>query len=90
MQSRQTTCRHCGQDIEGFSPYRKGEWHDRGNNTHCPNDSGRVHGPYADVPKYPGYRTMTAAQRYNARAERIWDAARDAKTRFNSTSREGG
>ena len=36
MRVRQTSCRHCGQDIEGFSPYRRGEWRDRGNNTHCP------------------------------------------------------
>ena len=26
--------------------------------------------------KYPGYRTMTAAQRYNARYDRIWDEAK--------------
>lgn len=42
---RQTSCRHCGQDIEGFKPYRKGEWRDRGNNTHCPDDSGKIHAP---------------------------------------------
>lgn len=36
MKVRQTACRHCGQDIENFSPYRKGEWRDRGNNTTCP------------------------------------------------------
>lgn len=28
--------------------------------------------------KYPGWRTMTAAQRYNARYDKIWD---DAKRR---------
>lgn len=42
---RQTACRHCGQDIEGWAPYRAGEWRDRGNNTHCPNASGRLHAP---------------------------------------------
>ena len=26
--------------------------------------------------KYPGYRTMTAAQRHNARQERIWETCR--------------
>lgn len=45
MAVRQTTCRLCGQDIEGHSPYRRGEWRDRGNNTHCPDDSGRRHAP---------------------------------------------
>jgi hypothetical protein len=39
----QTCCEHCGQDVEGFSPFPKGEWRDRGNNTNCPDDSGRVH-----------------------------------------------
>jgi hypothetical protein len=45
---RQTTCRYCGQDIEGFAPYRAGKWRDRGNNTHCPTpegDRGQVHAP---------------------------------------------
>src|SRR5262245_54119953 len=32
---RQTACRHCGLDIEGWAPYRRGTWRDRGNNTHC-------------------------------------------------------
>ena len=46
--AKRTTCRHCGQDIENTSPYRKGEWRDRGNNTHCPTpagDAGQVHAP---------------------------------------------
>ncbi len=43
---RQTACRYCGHDIEGFFPYRKGEWRDRGNNPTCPNDSGKQHAPY--------------------------------------------
>ena len=46
--ARQTACRHCGQDIENMSPYRKGEWRDRGNNTHCPTpagDAGLKHAP---------------------------------------------
>jgi hypothetical protein len=30
----------------------------------------------AKVSKYPGYRTMTAAQRYNARKDRIFEEAR--------------
>lgn len=43
---KQTTCRYCEQDIEGFKPFPEGEWRDRGNNTHCPNDSGKLHAPY--------------------------------------------
>lgn len=49
---RHTTCRHCGQDIEGFAPWRKGEWRDRGNNATCPQPlagypgkSGMIHAP---------------------------------------------
>lgn len=42
---RQTACKHCGQDIEAFAPYRRGSWRDRGNNTHCPDDSGKRHEP---------------------------------------------
>jgi hypothetical protein len=41
---RQTSCRHCGQDIENFFPYRRGEWHDRGNNPTC--NDGKTHAPY--------------------------------------------
>jgi hypothetical protein len=50
MNVRQTTCRHCGQDIEGFAPYRKGEWRDRGNNTTCPSgpNKGRKHAPFVE------------------------------------------
>ena len=33
--AKHTTCRYCSLDIEGVWPYRKGEWRDRGNNTHC-------------------------------------------------------
>lgn len=36
---------------------------------------------------FPGWRTMTAAQRYNARAAAIFDRARNEKTRFNASSR---
>lgn len=35
MTCRQTTCRYCGRDIENTSPYRAGEWRDRGNNRAC-------------------------------------------------------
>lgn len=51
MKVRQTTCRHCGLDIENFFPYHIGEWRDRGNNTQCPildqpfNAPARVHAP---------------------------------------------
>jgi hypothetical protein len=38
--------------------------------------------------KYPGWCTMTSAQRTNARQDRIWAAAQNAKTRFNPSSRE--
>lgn len=36
---------------------------------------------------FPGWRTMTSAQRYNAKADAIWEAAKDVKTRFNASSR---
>jgi hypothetical protein len=45
--ARHTTCRYCQLDIEGFSPYRKCEWRDRGNNTHC-NDGKHCHAPYIE------------------------------------------
>lgn len=38
-----TCCRHCGGDIEGLHPFPKGDWRDRGNNTHCNN--GPLHAP---------------------------------------------
>lgn len=41
---RQTACRFCGLDIEGFAPYRKGEWRDRGNNATCA-DGKHKHAP---------------------------------------------
>jgi hypothetical protein len=37
---------------------------------------------------YPGWRTMTSVQRRNAKMDRIWEAAKDAQTRFNASSRE--
>lgn len=43
---RHLSCKLCDQDIEGFAPYRRGEWRDRGNNTECPDDSGNKHVPY--------------------------------------------
>lgn len=51
MSVRHMSCRHCGQDIEGISPFRRGEWRDRGNNTHCPTpegDAGQVHEPFIE------------------------------------------
>lgn len=41
-------CKHCGQDIEGLFPYRRGEWRDRGNNPTCPSgpNKGGYHAPY--------------------------------------------
>lgn len=56
MAVRQTSCRYCGQDIENFSPYRKGEWRDRGGNWHCPNaagDAGQLHAPYLENRQQP-------------------------------------
>lgn len=48
--ARHTTCKHCGQDIEGISPYVKGGWRDRGNNATC-NDGKHQHAPaVADEP----------------------------------------
>jgi len=50
MAVQHTSCRYCWQDIEGFAPYRKGEWRDRGNNTTCPtiagDRDGLKHAPY--------------------------------------------
>jgi hypothetical protein len=46
MQHRQTVCRHCGQDIEAFAPYRIGSWRDRGGNAQCPYPAaGKIHAP---------------------------------------------
>jgi hypothetical protein len=47
---RQTCCKHCGQDIENFWPYRRGEWRDRGNNPDCPypGKPGTLHAPVKD------------------------------------------
>ena len=55
---RQTCCKHCGQDIEAFSPFPCGEWRDRGNNTHCPNaagDAGQCHEPTDTAPIVSAY-----------------------------------
>ena len=44
----QTSCKHCGQDIENLWPFRAGEWRDRGNNPTCPTpegDAGLHHAP---------------------------------------------
>jgi hypothetical protein len=41
----------------------------------------------AGVTRIAGYRTMTGAQRYNARMDRLFDECKDAKTRFNASSR---
>jgi len=52
MVVRQTACRYCGQDIENISPYRAGQWRDRGNNSHCPTvagDRGLKHTPYREA-----------------------------------------
>ena len=35
----------------------------------------------------PGWRTMTRAQRYNAKMDRIFEAAKETQTRFNESSR---
>lgn len=45
---RHMACRHCDLDIEGFAPYKRGEWRDRGNNTTCPHgpNEGKKHAPY--------------------------------------------
>ena len=45
---RHTACRFCGLDIEGFAPYRKGEWMDRGGNRKCPNGDNKDK-PHAPV-----------------------------------------
>jgi hypothetical protein len=43
----QTSCRHCGLDIENLAPFPIDRWMDRGNETEChdgPN-AGRAHEP---------------------------------------------
>lgn len=49
--ARHTACRFCGLDIEGVSPYRKGEWRDRGNNSTCPSgdNEGKYHSPVRET-----------------------------------------
>lgn len=57
---RQTSCKHCGLDVENFAPYKRGEWRDRGNNTHCldgrlhvgvlSQNPGAAHGTVDDIP----------------------------------------
>lgn len=42
-----TCCIHCGQDIEGCE--LDDDWRDRGNNTECPDGSGRTHAPPEDA-----------------------------------------
>lgn len=44
---KHTYCRHCDQDIEGWAPYRRGEWRDRGNNGTCQSgpNKGKPHAP---------------------------------------------
>lgn len=37
---------------------------------------------------FPGWRTMTAAQRHNAKMAAIFDRAKKLKTRFNASSRD--
>jgi hypothetical protein len=40
---RQTACKHCGLDVEGFAPFNNDTmWLDRGGNAHC-NDGVRKH-----------------------------------------------
>jgi hypothetical protein len=47
-------CKHCGQDIGNFWPWRRGEWLDRGGNPTCPaplrgfpgGPEGTLHAPY--------------------------------------------
>ncbi len=55
---RQASCKHCGQDIENCSPYKRGEWRDRGNNSHCPTvagDAGQIHEPIREEILYRGW-----------------------------------
>jgi hypothetical protein len=45
-----TTCRHCGQDIEGYPQADPPDWRDRGNNTECPHPgTGHTHAPIDTV-----------------------------------------
>lgn len=45
---RHTSCRFCELDIEGYRPFKRGDWRDRGNNTTCPHgpNKGKKHAPY--------------------------------------------
>jgi hypothetical protein len=67
---RQTSCRFCGLDIEGWSPYPAGAWRDRGGETHC--RAGQAHAPYRpgkDDPP-PGVSTVTMRLSRNHRKHR--------------------
>jgi hypothetical protein len=44
---RHTSCRHCRLDIEGISPFKRGQWMDRGGNRRC-NDGKHAHAPEGD------------------------------------------
>lgn len=70
---KQTSCRYCGQDIEGRSPYRRGEWRDRGRNRTCPTpegDRGLCHAPYR--PNIDGNAPPIIPQRYRVGRERAY------------------
>lgn len=67
MATRHTACKLCGQDIEqtiAGGKYRKGEWRDRGNNTHCPTaegDAGQLHEPMNPINPSDGLMARQAA-----------------------------
>lgn len=71
MAVRHTACKYCGQDIEGVSPYRKGEWRDRVNNTLCPDDSGKTHAPVAGTFEHTVMRSPTKADLAYAEVKRL-------------------
>lgn len=45
---KQTTCRHCGADIEGAAPYRRGQWRDSNGTCRCPSLPDDYHAPIAE------------------------------------------
>lgn len=66
--ARHTVCRFCALDIEGISPYRRGEWRDRGNNSTC--STGEKHAPV--TARDPGVvARVNATLREEGIAERV-------------------
>lgn len=56
-----TSCKHCGLDIEGISPFK--HWLDRGGNWTCHADGRRLHKPYGRPRRnWQGLRVMAICE----------------------------